>query len=760
MNPFFWLATANLILGGLVFLLGLLILRENPRQKLNRVVMSMLFFGGLGSILAALTFLGTGKETSRPVLAQNFAYLWEFFFPTLFLFASIFPRERAFVRRIRGFTFLVYAPHIVHFVLYLGISLLGPRLSGSQVEFPDLLRPFAHLIGLFFGLFLAVHRALFSLVNLGYGVATAVLLLDSYRHARVARLREQIQVVGLGLTACLLFYSVATSVPVLIGWAVPDWVRALLIIVALTVGSGSITYAMVRYKFLDMKLLARRGILYAVASAILVGLYLTVITRLSQLMSSLIGMDARVLEPFFLVMALILFQPAMARLEDRLELVFLQDPGDYRNVLRRMGRDLLTAIDLNEMLSQSARTIGDALLLRSTHVVAFGREESILVTGTGDTPPPGSTAALREILERLPADAESVRFDEEQDDLSVPDRERLEHDFGAALLLPLRSKGETVGAVLLGNKVTGTEITAEEVTLLSTLAGQMSVSVQNGLLLRERVAVARLEEELNLARSIQSRFLPSSFPRRGRIEVHGVNTPSRQVGGDFFDFVAHGDDGFYIAIADVSGKGVPAALLTSMLQASLRTQAPSERRVSDILANINHLVSTSTSIEQFATFFLGRVDEKTFRMEFSNAGHNHPIVCRKNGERIFLDRGGLILGIFEGVRYEEGVIDLNPGDRVFFYTDGVTEAVNGDGVEYGEERFCSLVEGLSVRLSAEQMTRRILDDLYAFLEGGEPQDDVTVMALRVLEEEPAGLDPSREAIGVEAHLGEGAGRPS
>ena len=205
---------------------------------------------------------------------------------------------------------------------------------------------------------------------------------------------------------------------------------------------------------------------------------------------------------------------------------------------------------------------------------------------------------------------------------------------------------------------------------------------------------------------------------------------------------------------------MPAALLTSMLQASLRTQAPSERRVSDILANINHLVSTSTSIEQFATFFLGRVDEKTFRMEFSNAGHNHPIVCRKNGERIFLDRGGLILGIFEGVRYEEGVIDLNPGDRVFFYTDGVTEAVNGDGVEYGEERFCSLVEGLSVRLSAEQMTRRILDDLYAFLEGGEPQDDVTVMALRVLEEEPAGLDPSREAIGVEAHLGEGAGRPS
>jgi serine phosphatase RsbU (regulator of sigma subunit) len=757
MNPFFWLGTANLILGGLVLLLGLIILRENPRQKLNRVVVFMLFFGGLGSILAALTFLGPGKGAPRSILAQNFAFLWEFFFPTLFLFASIFPRERAFVRRFRGFPFLVYAPHVFHFVLYLGVTLLGPKLAGTQVAIPGLLRPFTQLIGLFFELFVAAHRALFSLVNLGYGLASAVLLINSYHHARVPRVRAQIQVIGLGLTACLVFYSLATSLPVLLNWALPDWVRALLIIVALTVGSGSITFAMIRYKFLDMKLLARRGILYAVASAILIGLYLTVIIQLSQLISGIMGMDARVLEPFFLVMALILFQPAVSRLEDRLDQVFLQDPGDYRNVLRRMGRDLLTAIDLHEMLSQSSRTIADALLVRSAHVVAFGREEPVLVTGAGSPPPSGAVLELRKILDRLAPDAESVRLDEDRDDLTAADRELLGGPFDTALLLPLRSRGETVGAILLGPKITGTEITAEEATLLGNLAGQMSVSVQNGLLLRERVAGARIEEELHLARTIQSRFLPSSFPRMGRIEVHAVNTPSRQVGGDFYDFVPLEGGGFYLAIADVSGKGVPAALLTSMLQASLRTQAPSERSVAGILGNINHLVSTSTSTEQFATFFLGRVDDRTFRMEFSNAGHNHPIVCRKNGERVFLERGGLILGIFEGVHYEEGVIDLSPGDRIFFYTDGVTEAMNADGVEYGEERFWELVEGLSAGLSAEQMTGRILEDLYRFLDGGEPQDDVTVMALRVLEDEPAGLDPSRD--GIEALWGKAPAGP-
>jgi serine phosphatase RsbU (regulator of sigma subunit) len=753
MNPFFWLATGNLILGGMVFLLGLIILRENPRQTLNRVVVFMLFFGGLGSILAAMTFLGSGsgEAVRRPVLAQNFAYLWEFFFPTLFLFAAIFPRERNFVRRIRGFPVLVYAPHAFHFILFLGISLLGPKLAEHPVSLPALLRPFGDVAGLFFELFLAVHRALFSLVNLGYGVVGAALLFHSYRHARVPRLREQIRVIGIGLTACLLLYSFATSIPVLLSWSIPAWARALLIISALTLGSGSITYAMVRYKFLDTKLLARRGILYAVASAVLVGFYLTVVVQLSQLISGIMGMDTRALEPFFLVMALILFQPAISRLEDRLERVFLQDPGDYRNVLRRMGRDLLTTIDLNEMLSQSIRTIGEALLLRSAHVVALSRDGPILFTGAGEPPGIKATAGLAPILARLPQDRESVRLDAEDDDLSPEDRTVLTREFHTHIVFPLRSKGETVGALILGEKVTGTEITAEEVALLTSLASQMSVSVQNGLLLRDRVAMARIEEEMNLARIIQSRFLPSRFPRVGRFEVHAVNTPSRQVGGDFYDFVPLGESAFYLAIADVSGKGVPAALLTSMLQASLRTQADSAYSVSGILSNINHLVSTSTSVEQFATFFLARVDSGRLRMEFSNAGHNHPMVCRKNGERLFLERGGLLLGMFEGVRYEEGAVDLSPGDRVFFYTDGVTEAVNREGDDYGEERFCKLAGDFPAGFSAREMTEGILADLYGFLEGGEPQDDITVMVLRVLENEPATLTPAPAEVGTETY---------
>ncbi len=743
MNSFLLLATLNLALGGLVFLLGLVILRENPWQKLNRIVAFMLFFGGLGSVLAGLGFLAARPSPSATAQALaegslgHFSYLWEFFFPTLLLFATYFPMERAFTRRIRSFDALVYAPHAFHFILLLGIALIGSRVSLPEVNAPGVLRPFLSLGSLLAEFFLAVHTALFSLVNLGYGVATAVLLVQSSRAARVPRLKRQLRVIGLGLILCLAFYTAATSIPTLLNLPINERIRSLLIIAALTAASGSIAYSMVRYKFLDTKLLVRRGILYAVASAVLVGLYLGVVEELNRLVGGFIGVDPRVFQPVFLIIGLILFQPTISRLEEMLDRLFLRDPTDYRNVLKRLGRELLTTIDLDDMLSQSIRTVAEALMLRNAHVVALAREGPLAATGSGKPPAEEDLEALPALLNRLDPAIESFRLYGPVEEMDRADRSILVNRFRAALVIPLRTKGETVGALLLGDKVTETDYTAEDVNLLSALAGQMAISVQNGLLLRERVAVVRMEEELNLARRIQMSFLPSEFPTMEHLEVHAVTNPSRQVGGDLYDLVQVEDGATFLAIADVSGKGVPAALLSSMIQASLRTQADGKRSVSSILDNINGLVIRSTTPEQFATFFLARVEAGSLRMSFSNAGHNYPVLCRKGGDHLFLERGGMLLGIFDDARFEEESVQLFPGDRVVLYTDGITEAVNGADEEFGEERLCALVQSLPEQLSARQVSDRILDSLYEFLDGEEAQDDVTVMVLRVLEPVPA-----------------------
>jgi sigma-B regulation protein RsbU (phosphoserine phosphatase) len=222
-----------------------------------------------------------------------------------------------------------------------------------------------------------------------------------------------------------------------------------------------------------------------------------------------------------------------------------------------------------------------------------------------------------------------------------------------------------------------------------------------------------------------------------RLEVHAVNVSSKEVSGDFYDVVPAGERAFLLAIADVAGKGVPAALLSSMLQASLRTQAHTHASVATILENINSLVYRSTAVNQFATFFLARIEEDAMRVTFSNAGHNFPILFRRDGSRVTLERGGTVVGILEAARFEEEAVELRPGDRVVLYTDGVNEAENEAGELYGDERLTALVAALPRELSAREVTERILEGVRDHLAGLEAGDDMTVLVLRVLEQQPS-----------------------
>ncbi|HTO91784.1 MAG TPA: PP2C family protein-serine/threonine phosphatase [Candidatus Sulfotelmatobacter sp.] len=249
---------------------------------------------------------------------------------------------------------------------------------------------------------------------------------------------------------------------------------------------------------------------------------------------------------------------------------------------------------------------------------------------------------------------------------------------------------------------------------------------------RDALERARSDHELTVARRIQSSFLISEFPPMKGLEVHALNVPSRSVSGDFYDVVSGFGGSHLLAVADVAGKGVPAALLTSMLQASLRMQAQENREVSDMLARINSLVYRSTEVEQFATFFLARVEEETLHLCYSNAGHNIPVVFQRDGGRRMLERGGTVVGILEHCAFEEETVRLAAGDRVVLYSDGITEAAREDGEMFGEHRLYEAVERLPLELEARAVTAAILEEVRRFLSGNEPGDDMTVMVLRAL----------------------------
>jgi serine phosphatase RsbU (regulator of sigma subunit) len=275
--------------------------------------------------------------------------------------------------------------------------------------------------------------------------------------------------------------------------------------------------------------------------------------------------------------------------------------------------------------------------------------------------------------------------------------------------------------------------------MFSVLFGLLVTALIYGVIFyRQALQRARADQELNMARRIQRSFLISNFPRRPRLEVHAVNWSSREVSGDFYDVVPAGDEGLLIAIADVSGKGVPAALLSSMLQASLRTQAGAERSVAAMMGRINTLVCKRADTGQFATFFLASIDERDLTLRYTNAGHNFPVLLSRNGRRL-LDKGGTVVGMAEQLSWAEEEIALLPGDRLILYTDGVSEAADASGDMYGEDRLYALLESIGPDLTAPAMVDRVLDALREFLGEVEPADDVTVLAVRV-------LDPARRVL--------------
>jgi serine phosphatase RsbU (regulator of sigma subunit) len=249
---------------------------------------------------------------------------------------------------------------------------------------------------------------------------------------------------------------------------------------------------------------------------------------------------------------------------------------------------------------------------------------------------------------------------------------------------------------------------------------------------RKAVERAGSDRELQLARRIQRSFLLSEFPRRPRIECHAENVSSKEVSGDFYDVVTPNDAEILLAIADVSGKGVPAALLSSMLQASLRTQAGAVASPAAIMRTMNSLACQRTSTGQFATFFLAAIHEPTMTLRYTNGGHNFPLLLRADGSRRTLEVGGTVIGMLEEMPFEEEAIELRTGDRLVVYTDGVTEAARADQEMFGEDRLIELLEGCPRDASAEQLVKRVLDGVSEFLGEIEPGDDITVMALRVL----------------------------
>ncbi len=262
----------------------------------------------------------------------------------------------------------------------------------------------------------------------------------------------------------------------------------------------------------------------------------------------------------------------------------------------------------------------------------------------------------------------------------------------------------------------------EDVTLLEIL--EREVAEARAARRRDH----KQQREFEDARLIQRGLLPTGVPRIAGLDVAVAWQPADGVGGDCFDTLAF-PGGLGISIADIAGKGLPAALLMSNLQAAVRAFAQETAAPSSVCASVNRLLCRNMASGRFATFFYGRIDSPGRRIVFSNAGHNPPLLIRADGSVARLMEGGMVLGVFPDIAYEQSTLTLGPGDRLLFYTDGITEARSAAGEEYEEARLTEVAR-TARGLPVEHMKEAVLADVNGFT-GGQFEDDATLIVVGV-----------------------------
>ncbi|HZS08427.1 MAG TPA: SpoIIE family protein phosphatase [Blastocatellia bacterium] len=717
--------------------------------------------------------------------------------PPLFLhFFLVFPEERnrvsPMLRRFPRLERWLYLPHallVLPMMLATGVMIiLSPAraLNFGQAFYWETIT---------FGL-----DATFFLAGL-------LSLLINYRQSsRASRRKLRVVVAGslLGLVPFLLLFGM-----LIISGAPPVSTSTYRFIVSVVTFTFplfplSFAYAIIRHRVIPVSFIVRRGVRYLFVSQgslalEIVAVALAVNLLLWVILKYLATMDMRVVGILSAVDAILvwnitseLHRRVIAPAIDRR---FFRQAYNAQHVLAELGNSLRPLTDRRKMTALATVKIQAAL--HPEHVVIFLRDEAtgnyVCASATWQHedswrsgPHETERAGAPDASLILPKDSYIVsRFRESSQPLmmdlddvnswahalvspnasSSPARQIEGETLGRlrpVLLLPISTRDQLLGVMSLGRRLGDWPFSREDRQLLASVAMQIAMAVENAQLVKQKVEEEQLRRELSMANEVQQRLFPKCAPEMTSLELCGVCRPARGVAGDYYDFIQLDPGRVGIAVADVAGKGIAAALLMSTVQASLRSQAPvASGDPTELVSVMNRLLYSSTDTSSYATFFYAQFDELTRRLCYVNAGHNPPILFRRaaaasGGERGLLHRassdsyattaqldleagtmeilnlttGGPVIGLLEDCVYDCETVPLEGGDILIAYTDGVTEAFNPQGEEFGEERLRQVIvenAGLSAGELSEQVMRAIAD----WCREAPQYDDQTLVVMRV-----------------------------
>ncbi len=525
------------------------------------------------------------------------------------------------------------------------------------------------------------------------------------RDRPIQQTKLRVVLVGLvgGLVPFLVAMTIANLVP---GTPLPYWQYLALSVLLVPV---SFSLAIMRYGALDTGFVVRISLVYGVVTLVVLLGYFLIVGLVGNILAGIFAVDAWPLMVITAAASGLVIMPLRNVVQVWIDNTFYPARRANRHAINLLAEKLTGLIDPEDVVVE----IQDNLC-------ALYRPDGFALFLPTSAPEPGYRARLRTGCPELPVPAESV-----PDDLFLPEKSVLAHllnrlrrplfreeieDFlftdeadpkslrlltrlNVALVVPLITGNRLLGFMAFGPKTSGALFSQDDLANLRSLAVQTASLVESRQLYQASLKRKRLETELEVAREIQANLLPDAALDSAQFTISGRNEPCRKVGGDYFDYFTLDNGDLYFAIADVAGKGIPASLMMTSVRVAFRQEALSGVSPQILITRLNEVVTGLGSQGHFICFFCGVWTPATGLLRFCNAGMEPPVLFRpRNRYRQTLRKGGPVLGVESSSRYREGVIGLAAGDRLFLYTDGLTEERNPLGEFFDAPRLLDLVE--------------------------------------------------------------------
>lgn len=545
-----------------------------------------------------------------------------------------------------------------------------------------------------------------------------------------------ILVIGFTLGVAIQFYS-NTIAPAIADTVFnsPEYYMPIVLMIFIPI---IFAYAILKYNLLDVSIVIRNTIIYGAAMATVAGIYFVVVYLLGQGISKAFGSENQgiIAGVFFLVFAFV-FQSTKDRFQDFLTRRFYPEQSAYQKVLIQFSNDISTVVGKEKILDLTLQTFMDALKINKFGILLHDSKKDVLylARGVGFSNP----NCIIEKSNIFPVFREKLLvtkypvIEQEDFEITFPGKSQRLIEEEIYSVFPMIVKTKVVGALMFGLKHSGSRFGGKDLELLNAAANQLAISLENARLYKTESEKIKIERDLDLARKIQQGLLPKCIPSLNGLDICGEMIPAMQVGGDYYDLIQISDTKLFVAVADVSGKGLSASLYMTKLQTMIQMVCKNSLSPKEILTEVNKRLYESMERSWFITMTLALFDTKNGNVKFCRAGHM-PLYIAQNGKVESVKTQGIGLGLEKGLIFEKTLVEeeikFKPNQVFAFFSDGITEAMNENNELFGEDNLIEILKGKS-NLKSVEIMQDVLDEVKKFKGKAKPNDDMTMVIVKV-----------------------------